>query len=81
MEATRATRRISLIGNQLVSSWLVMERGGGRRKVGRGQGDRNRRGMRRCVVGRVGRLREKTKGNRGLEMKKKKKKKKPMNVD
>ena len=40
--------------------------------------------MRRCVVGRVGRLREKTKGNRGLEMKKKKKKKKkkkPMNVD
>ncbi|KAG9429671.1 hypothetical protein HZU67_09001 [Apis mellifera carnica] len=63
---------------------LLLAGDGKRRKEEEGwtrTGRRNRRGMRHCVVGRVGRLREKTKGNRGLEMKKKKKKKKPMNVD
>lgn len=78
MEATRATRRISLIGNQLVSS-----NGYGKRRreeegiegwTRTGRRSRRRRGMRRRGGTLVGE--RENEGEPGLEMKKK-----PMNVD
>lgn len=75
MEATRATRRISLIGNQLVSS-----NGYGKRRreeegwTRTGRRNRRRRGMRRHGGTLVGE--RENEGEPGLEMKKK-----PMNVD